>query len=380
MRIAPTVTVLALLAVAGCSSVNTDNSPKAVTSTPVAVSAHRVDQVRADIDAIVRSGVPGVIATLTENGQTVTLTSGVADRAGAAPIPMAPPQEVRIGSISKTFTASIIMQLVTEGKIRLDEPVDTYLPGLLTGNGVDGKVITVRQILQHRSGLPEFSNDPEADEYRAAVEGRTLTPPQEIALALRHPAQFSPGTQFKYTNTNFIVAGMLIEKVTGRTYSEELAGRITTPNRLTDTYLPARGDTDLRGPHPHGYGTIDGVLTDETRSEPSIPWTAGALISTGSDLNRFYLALLAGQIVAAPQLKEMLASVPMTGSPFFYGLGIGNTELSCGAQYFGHTGGIAGYVTITGGTREGRAVTIAMTASPDPSPDSMALLSHALCP
>ncbi|WP_405139621.1 serine hydrolase [Nocardia sp. NBC_01388] len=152
------------------------------------------------------------------------------------------------------------------------------------------------------------------------------------------------------------------------------------PHRLTDTYLPATGDTGLRGPHPHGYGTVNGIVTDETRSEPSIPWTAGALISTGSDLNRFYLTLLAGQIVAAPQLKEMLSGAPMPGGPFYYGLGIGNTELSCGAEYFGHTGGVAGYVTITGDTREGRAVTIAMTSSPDPAPDSMALLSHALCP
>lgn len=382
MRIMPIVTAFGLLAVAGCTSVGGDNSPKVVTTTPIEVSPSRVDQVRKDIDAIVHGGVPGVIATLTEGGQTVTLTSGVADRATGAPIPMTPPQQTRVGSISKTFVAAIIMQLVGEGKVRLDEPIDTYLPGLLTGQGVDGRTITVRQMLQHRSGLPELTDDPRIDEYRAALEGRTYTPAEEIAIALRMPAQFAPNTQYKYTNTNYIVAGMLVEKVTGRAYSEELAGRITGPNQLADTYLPPTGELEIRGPHPHGYATIDGVLTDASRSEPSVPWVAGALVSTGADLNRFYLALLAGRIVAAPELNQMLTSdspMPEDGN-MRYALGIGHTQLPCGAEYFGHTGGIAGYITITGGTKEGRAFTIALTAAPDQKPDVTALISHALCP
>ncbi|WP_330180742.1 beta-lactamase family protein [Nocardia sp. NBC_01503] len=381
MRIMPTAAALtALLAVAGCSSVNTDSTPKTVTSTLMQVSPRRVDQVRNDIDAIVRSGIPGVIATLSESGQTVTLTSGVADRSTGAPIPMTPPQQIRVGSISKTFTSAIIMQLVAENKIRLDDSVDTYLPGLLVGDGVDGRNITIRQLLQHRSGLPELTDDPQIDEYRAALAGRTYTPAQEVTIALRFPAKFAPGTKYTYTNTNYIVAAMLIEKVTGRSYSEELTGRITAPFHLVDTYLPATGDQEIRGPHPHGYTTIDGVLTDATRSEPSVPWAAGAIISTGADLNHFYQALVSGQVVPPAQLQEMLAGNPVPGTPFQYALGIGSTQLSCGAQYFGHTGGIAGYTTITGATAEGRSATIAMTGAPDHNPDIPALMSHALCP
>ncbi|MRH90624.1 serine hydrolase [Nocardia sp. SYP-A9097] len=381
MRIMPTVTALAaVLAVAGCSSVSTDSSPKLVTTTPMQVSPVRVDQVRGDIDALVRSGIPGVIATLTEGGQTVTLTAGVADRATGATIPMAPAQQVRVGSISKTFTSAIIMQLVAENKIRLDDSIDTYLPGLLTGDGVDGRNITVRQLLQHRSGLPELTDDPEIDEYHAGLAGRTYTPAQEIAIALRRPAKFAPGTKYVYTNTNYIVAGMLIEKVTGRTYSEELTGRITTPFHLADTYLPASGDRDIRGPHPHGYTTIDGALTDVTRSEPSVAWTAGAIVSTGADLNHFYQSVVSGRIVPPAQLDQMLTGTPIPDTTFNYGLGIGNTELTCGTQYFGHTGGIAGYTTITGATKEGRAATIAMTGTPETNPDIMTLMSHALCP
>ncbi|WP_157554778.1 serine hydrolase domain-containing protein [Nocardia crassostreae] len=373
--------VLALLAAAGCST-TPSSPPTAVTTSPTTVSASTVDRVRDDIDGLTRSGVAGAIATITENGQTVTLTSGVADRATGAPIPLSPPQEVRVGSISKSFTAAIIMQLVAEGRVRLDEPVDTYLPGLLTGDGIDGRKITVRQLLQHRSGLPEFSDLPEIDEYRAGIEGRTFTPGELVALALSRPAQFAPGERYKYTNTNYTVAGMLVEKVTGRPYTEELAGRILTPNQLTGTYLPAAGELDFRGPHPLGYATIDGVRVDVSRTEPSVPWAAGALISTGNDLNRFYLALVAGRVVAEAQLKEMMTaeSEIAPDSPLRYGMGLITGELSCGAEYFGHSGGIYGYLTLSGATRDGRAATIAMTESPEGELDMDDLLGHALCP
>ncbi|WP_040808362.1 serine hydrolase domain-containing protein [Nocardia concava] len=380
MRIGLMVTALLTVGAAGCGTVST-TTPQPVSTTPMAVSPKRVDRIRTDIDKLVSDGTTGVIATLTENGQTVTLTAGVADRATKAPIPMAPPQQVRIGSVSKTFAAALILQLVSEGKLRLDEPVDTYLPGLLNGNGVDGRQITVRQLLQHRSGLPELADDPELDEVRAATEGRTFTPTQEIAIALRKPAQFAPGERFQYTNTNFIVAGMLIEKLTGRTYSDELTGRITTPLQLTDTYLPAPGETGIRGPHPEGYTLVAGIPTDVTRSEPSVAWTAGGLISTGNDLNHFFLALLSGTIVPDPQLREMLTTLPRSSdNPIEYGLGIGGAQLSCGAHYFGHVGEVSGYLTITGATREGRAATIALTDSPERDPDILTLLTHALCP
>ncbi|GAB4586080.1 serine hydrolase domain-containing protein [Nocardia sp. IFM 10818] len=381
MRTLPALSVLTLLAVAGCSATTT-SPPTALTTSPGTVPASTVDRVREDIDALTRSGVAGVIATLTGNGQTLTLTSGVADRATGAPIPLSPPQEVRVGSISKSFTAALVLQLVAENRVRLDDSVDTYLPGLLTGEGIDGRRITVRQLLQHRSGLPEFSDLPEVDEYRAGVEGRTFTPAEMVALALRRPAQFAPGEQYKYTNTNYTVAGMLVEKVTGRPYADELTGRILTPNQLTGTYLPATGELDFRGPHPQGYATIDGVRVDVTRSEPSTPWAAGALISTGNDLNRFYLALVAGQVVAGAQLSEMMAgeSPVVPDSPLRYGMGLATTELSCGAQYYGHSGGIYGYLTLSGATRDGRAATIAMTEMPEGELDMVELLDHALCP
>ncbi|WP_433198891.1 serine hydrolase domain-containing protein [Nocardia sp. CA-107356] len=363
------VGVVALLA--GCANASDG---------PVVVSDNRIRAVQGDIDRMVESGVTGMIATLTENGKTVTLTSGVADRDTRAPIPAEPPQQVRIGSISKTFTSAVVLQLVAEGKIRLDEPVDTYLPGLLRGAGIDGRVITVRQILRHQSGLPELTDDPVIDEYRAALQGRILTPAQEIAIILSRPADFAPGERFEYSNSNYIVAGVLVERVTGSPLVDELNRRILKPLGLDDTYLPAPGELDIRGPHPKGYADIDGVVTDVSRIEPSVPWGAGAMVSTGNDLNRFYQALLAGRVVPAAELQEMRTGVPMGQMDMNYGLGVGSTHLSCGVEYVGHTGGIYGFVTVSGATPDGRAVTYAFTKEPKSMPDVTDMLAHALCP
>ncbi|MGW4773619.1 serine hydrolase domain-containing protein [Nocardia sp. NPDC004278] len=343
------------------------------------VSQDRIRVVQGDIDREVAGGVTGMIATLTENGKTVTLTSGVADIGTRAPIPTAPPQRVRIGSVSKTFTSAVVLQLVAEGRVRLDEPVDTYLPGLLRGDGIDGRAITVRQILRHQSGLPDFAEDPRIDEYRAGLEGRIMTPAEEIAIILSRPADFAPGARFEYSNSNYIVADVLIERVTGAPYVDELNRRILKPFRLDDTYLPGPGELDIRGPHPEGYADIDGVITDVSRVEPSLPWGAGGMVSTGDDLNRFYRALLAGQVVPAAELREMRDGVPMGMLDMSYGLGIGSAHLPCGAEYVGHTGGIYGYLTISGATPDGRAVTYSYTKPPKQQPDQTAMLSDALC-
>jgi D-alanyl-D-alanine carboxypeptidase len=205
------------------------------TSAAEPVASARVDSVRGDLDALVRSGAVGAIATLTEHGADTVVGSGLADTAAATPIGTDVTQHIRVGSVTKAFTAAIVLQLVAEHRVDLDRSVDTYLPGLLTGAGVDGRAITVRQILGHRSGLPEPARSPELDEHQAAKNGRTFTPAQEIALALEHPAKFAPGSRFEYTNINYIVAGMLIEAVTGHRYTDELRDRILAPLALSNT-------------------------------------------------------------------------------------------------------------------------------------------------
>ncbi|WP_459959231.1 serine hydrolase domain-containing protein [Nocardia sp. IFM 10818] len=362
----------AMVALSACTIDSAGSASKA----PVAVAGQ--DGVRADLDALTRSGAVGALATLTDNEASTVVTSGLADITTGRPIPADAPQYVRVASITKTFTAAIVLQLVAEDRVDLDQPIDAYLPGLLIGEGIDGHAITVRQILGHRSGLPAPAES-EADEYEAARDGRTYSPAQAIALALRHPAQFAPAAQLKYTNTNYIVAGMLIEKVTGRSYTDALRDRILIPLGLSHTYLPAAGETDLRDPHPTGYATIDGTVTDRTRIEPSLPWTSGALVSTGADLNRFYAALLAGRVVPPAQLRQMLDGVDMgRGDGMSYGLGVGYAQLPCGAEYVGHVGGVPGFSNISGATAAGRAVTISYTGTPT-TVDIVGLLTHALC-
>ncbi|WP_245721736.1 serine hydrolase domain-containing protein [Nocardia crassostreae] len=342
-------------------------------------SSERADAARADLDALVRAGAVGAIATLTDRDSTATAAAGLAEVPEGKAMPANASEYVRVGSITKTFTAAIVLQLVAEHRIDLDRSVDTYLPGLLVGDGVDGRAITVRHLLSHRSGLPAPAASRETDEHAAALDGRTYTPAQEIALALRYPARFAPGTRFEYSNVNYIVAGMLIEAVTGRRYADELRHRILTPLNLAGTYLPATGETGLREPHPSGYATVDGVVTDQTRMEPSLPWASGALISTGGDLNRFFSALVAGQVVPDAQLREMLDGSDMgAGDGMFYGLGIGYTQLPCGAQYVGNVGGVRGFDAISGATAAGRAVTISYTGSPT-AVDIGGMLTHALC-
>ncbi|MEV0247150.1 serine hydrolase domain-containing protein [Nocardia sp. NPDC050712] len=353
------------------SSCATDTPPAA--AAPVAA-----ERLRADLDALVGSGAVGALATLTEGGATSVVTAGHADIATGAKIPTDPPQYVRVGSITKTFTAALVLQLVAEHRIELDQPVEKYLPGLLTT--ADGPTVTVRQLLGHRSGLPEPAAAPEVDEYESALAGRTYTPAQELALIMRLPAQFAPGSQFRYANSNYIVAGMLIEAVTGHRYTDELRGRILTPLELSHTYLPGTGETGLRDPHPAGYDTLDSGPADRTRIEPSIPWASGALVSTGADLNRFYTALLAGQVVPQALLTQMLDGVDMgNGDGMSYGLGIGYAQLPCGTRYVGNVGGVRGFTAITGVAEgSGRAVTVSFTGTPT-ALDIGGLLTHALC-
>lgn len=159
-----------------------------------------------------------------------------------------------------------------------------------------------------------------------------------------------------------------------------MSQRIFTPLNLEDTYLPMPGELDIRGPHPTGYEKdSDGVVTDASRIEPSIPWAAGAIVSTGADLNTFFLRLLDGTIVEPAQLAQMELFLPTGDGQPGYGFGIDATDLSCGARLIGHTGGIPGYYTISGATTEGRAATITFTQSPDIQPDILGLLSHTFC-
>lgn len=327
---------------------------------PEASAAAGPDTIRQGLHALVESdGVPAALASVTNpRGHTRTYTAGVGDLATGAEVPE--DGQVRIGSNTKAFTSVLVLQLVGEGKIGLDTPIDTYVRGLVRGEGIDGRHITVRQLLQHTSGLPDYVK-------YLDDEPRSYTPRQLLDRALAHQGEFEPGKKWAYSNTNYVLAGMLIEEVTKHSYAEELDRRIIKRIGLRHTYLPAPGDSTIREAHPKGYDRdAAGLPLDVTELDPSWGWSAGQLISTNSDLDRFYRALLDGDLLSEAQLAQMRTTVPAAyfGPGARYGLGLVSKPLSCGGVYWGHGGSTTGYETRGGATDGGRAANVAVTTQP----------------
>ncbi|MFC9247712.1 serine hydrolase domain-containing protein [Streptomyces sp. NPDC057136] len=347
------------------------------------------DSVRQGMERLVTDGkFPAALAaTVDREGRTRNYTAGVADLTTKAKVPV--DGQVRAGSNTKTFTATVVLQLVGEGKIDLDSPIETYLPHLIRGEGIDGRTITVRQLLQHTSGLPNYT-----DSIVDAVFGKdrhTYYQPRTLLdLAQAQKAQFAPGTSVAYSNTNYLVAGLLIERVTGRPLAEQITERVINRIGLRHTYFPEVGDEGIREAHPRGYhATKPGApLDDITEVDPSWGWAAGQLISTPSDLNRFFSALIDGKLLEPAQLAEMRTTVKVPDGLGYdpgtrFGLGLNSIPLSCGGLMWGHGGDTPGYHTSPGVTDDGRAATIAVTADLPPTEQGFALadalLDTALC-
>ncbi|GAA4617606.1 serine hydrolase domain-containing protein [Actinoallomurus liliacearum] len=326
-------------------------------------------------------GAPGALAVVSDARGRTVMTSGVADTGTHAPI--AGDSRFRIGSMTKTFVATVVLQLVGEHRVELDAPVERYLPGVIRGNGNDGRDITVRQLLQHTSGVPNYleylSLQQILDDPLAHHD------PQELVdIALAHPPLFSPGTDWKYSNTNYLLAGMLIEKVTGHPYGQEIDRRIIRRLGLRDTSVPG-DETGIPGTHPRGYVKPGpSGLLDVTEFNPSIAGASGAMISSGADLDRFLGALVKGRLLRPAELRAMMTTRP-TGdsSGRAYGLGLQSMPLPCGGLYWGHDGDIVGFKTMGGVTPDGRAVTVMANLDPGgsnaQSTDMHTAVTTALC-
>ncbi|MDT9664708.1 serine hydrolase domain-containing protein [Rhodococcus qingshengii] len=358
-RTFPVVTAMALgaMMLASCSP------SSALSPDTVGSSSTESDAVQRSLDALVsEDGLPAALASVQErNGNSRNYTAGVGDLTTGSEVPHN--GQIRIGSNTKTFTAVVVLQLVAEGKIELDTPIETYLPGLVRGDGIDGHNITIRQLLQHTSGLPEYGIHVNDEEIRY----RYADPHDLLDIAFQYPADAPPGATWGYSNTNYILAGLLVEKVTGRPLAEEMNRRIFAPISLRGTYFPTPGDMTIREPHPKGYHRTapDSPLTDVTEMDPSWGWAAGQLISTTSDLNQFLYALLDGRLLPAAELDQMRTTVHVGGPMGLeYGLGLTSRTLSCGGVYWGHGGDIVGFETRGGITDNGRAVNLAVTALP----------------
>jgi D-alanyl-D-alanine carboxypeptidase len=305
-------------------------SGQALSSQPPAGLQQAADQLVAD-------GVPGVII-MTRRGQQVSnVVAGLADKATGQP--MQPQDRVRIGSITKTFVATLVLQLAAERRLSLNDSVQKWLPGVITGHGYHPAQITIRQLLQQTSGIQDYTSAPGF--LTEANLAKTWQPQQLVDIALRLGP---PVHGWLYSDTNYILLGMIIQKVTGRSPVTEISRRILVPLGLHDTSFPLTSK-QIPAPYAHGYyGSLDAT----NLVSPSIAWTAGAMISTVDDVARFYRALLDGRLLPPAQQRELLATIPVndTGELFaeHYGLGIYSVQLSCGTAW-GHDGGIIGFKT-----------------------------------
>jgi D-alanyl-D-alanine carboxypeptidase len=341
-------------------------------------------QLRRDADALTALGVTGVQARLvTPDGRNVTATSGIADLRTRRPVPAN--GYFRIASVTKAFVATVILQLAGDGRISLDDTVDRWLPGVVSGNGNDGRAITIRQLLQHTSGIhddyPDYTSAEDFYQHRYD----TYTPEQTVARAMRHRPDFQPGKDWSYSNTGYVLLGMIIQRVTGQPWHEEVQNRIVRPLGLHHTFWPGTSPK-LPQPHAETYQRFKPgePLVDVTEQVSQVNNGEAGLVSTTADIDRFFRALLGGRLLPPTQLAQMKQTIPV-GKAFEPlmpgardGLGIFSRPLSCGGTYWGHEGGDSGFITAAGVTADGRrGVTLSLSGANADSEDHVLRIEQA---
>lgn len=303
------------------------------------------------LDKAVAAGTPGLVAVTGDDGTTRRGTAGVGNiRTEREP---RSDGRFRIASVSKTFTATLVLQLAEDGRFDLDDPVQEYLPGLLPYP----EPITIRQLLQHTSGMPRhlppehtWTSLPELDTERFV----SFTPEEVVKLTTEQPLLFAPGSGWSYSNTGYTVLALLVEQASGDRYERVLRERILRPLGLWRTSV-ARDFPFLIRPAGRGYEQLYPApepLTDVTTYNYSRFFGSGSMISTAEDLNRFFGALLGGELLSADMLAQMQTTVPVTGpdgnyAGFDYGLGLMRLQIdfACpdAAPVWGHDGSLPGF-------------------------------------
>jgi D-alanyl-D-alanine carboxypeptidase len=292
------------------------------------------------LDHVVASGPPGATLLARNQRRTVRLASGVSEvETGRT---LLRDDRFRIGSLTKSYTATVILQLAEDQRLSLDEAVETYVPGLVPG----GQDISVRQLLNHTSGLFEYEDDARVlKPYLAGDLSHVTTPRRLVRIAVSHPPLFAPGTKYSYSNTNYIVAGLIIEAVTDHTLESEIRRGIISPLHLAATTTPNNGT--LHGAFAHGYYVFGSPpATDITQLYP-FSWAAGAIVSNTLDVAKYYRALLRGRLLEPGSLRAMKTVVPIPKAEGGggYGLGLIRFHTPCGPAW-GHNGNQPGYQAV----------------------------------
>lgn len=285
-----------------------------------------------------RLGIPGVVvAVRTSDGARSSASLGVRDVATGTPLSV--DSVLRVGSVTKTIVATVVLRLVERGELGLDDEVLDHLPDLAVPSGV-----TVRRLLDMTSGLPEYTTEEFLDTLLAAPE-RLWEPRELLDLAFGEDQRFAPGSSWEYCNAGYILLGVLVEHVTGELV-EDLARRfVLEPLGMRDTALPARtaDATHLPDPTIRGYLRVDGRLVDATDINPSWAWTAGNAISTAADLVLLAEELVRGDLLTVETQAARLTGIPVPETDWVYGLGIANF-----GGIWGHNGQLPGFQAFAG--------------------------------
>jgi D-alanyl-D-alanine carboxypeptidase len=299
---------------------------------------------------LVRNGAPGAIVYVRTPTAARAGVAGYADR--GAHVSMRASDRYRIASVTKAFVSVLILQLEAAGKLDIDDPVEKYLPGVVPNGGA----ITLGELMNHTSGLFNYTDDDAFANDPIGGFSRAWTPAQLLALAFAHPPNFRPGTDWSYSNTNYIILGLVVEAVTGEPLGQVLQEKIFTPLNLASTSFPST--IELAPDLVHGYIKVAGSpLIDITPGlSPSWGWAAGAIVSTAKDVTTFYRALFTRKLLPATQLGEMETPSPTARG---YGLGIVNTFPACG-HAFTHVGDFLGWQNIAYSTANGKRQAVVM--------------------
>ncbi|MGF1471057.1 MAG: serine hydrolase domain-containing protein [Rubrobacteraceae bacterium] len=311
-------------------------------------------------------GPPGVIAVVQRGQHRETHSFGVADLQDERSLEI--DDRMRLASTSKAFSGAVVLSLVSEGVLSLDDTIGKNLPGLPDA----WSEVTLRQLLNHTSGLPDFSQS--QDFLEALMEDPTQAPPPAELLGFveDEPLNFEPGSQYEYSNSDNVTAGLMVEAVTGKTYEQQLQERVFRPIGLTETSLP--NGTSLKEPFIHGYGDP----SDQPREDLSEAfaagwaWASGGMVSTPADLNNFVRHYVGGELFDTPTRSQQFRvfeganSEPPGPGRNSAGLGIFRYETECGTVW-GHTGNTLGYTQFMAASPDGsRSVTVSVNAQISP--------------
>ncbi|RKN46906.1 serine hydrolase domain-containing protein [Streptomyces hoynatensis] len=363
----------------------------AAAAAPSATAPLTAEQLRQEVERALRDGgFVGLSVEVRDGRHRSRAQAGEAELGTGREVPAG--ASLRAGSATKPFVATVVLQLAAEGRLSLDDTVEQWLPGVVTGNGNDGSRITIRNLLQQTSGIHNYDYADDVGDDAAAFEEHRfdqVSPWQLVAGAMGSAPDFPPAApgdpapDWGYSNPNYILAGLIIQRVTGQDWATAVTERIIEPLGLAGTYAPG-DDPSLPEPYLHTYHHFAGApeWTDTTIRSMSWADAAGALVTTERDLDRFFTALLDGRLLPPRELAEMRDTVPV--DPDFeiafpgltYGLGLMREPLSCGGHRWGHGGDLAGATVREGVTEDGRR-SIVINASGKTEDDEQLLRAEA---